>query len=200
MKKLLLFTILFITTITFAQKRKDKEGNIKNLKGITAYNLIFTYDNLKVDKFETEEEFLKDKMDKREAKEAGKGEAFKKSWLADRKNRYEPKFIESFNKRFDKKQVKVGKNLENAKYTMQVKTTWIYPGYNVGVIRQNAKINATISVYETANPENILFVTDYLKVPGQGAMGYDFNSGYRISESYAKLSKELAKYISKKAL
>ena len=38
------------------------------------------------------------------------------------------------------------------------------------------------------------------KVPGQGGFGADFDSGYRLQESYAKLGKTLAKYIDKKAL
>ncbi|WP_106790956.1 hypothetical protein [Aquimarina sp. Aq78] len=199
MKKLLLLTLLMTVTLAFSQKRKDQEGSIKNLKGITAYNLVFDYENLKVDKFDTEEEFLKNKMDKREAKEAGKGERFKKSWFADRENLYEPKYIESFNKRFDGGAVKVEKNLDGATHTMKVKTTWIYPGYNVGVMKQPSKVNATIIIYETGNPDKIIFSTKYFKVPGSNFYGADYNSGYRIAESYAKLAKEMAKYILKKA-
>jgi hypothetical protein len=48
----------------------------------------------------------------------------KKSWFADREDRYEPKFIESFNKR--EPSIQVGKN-NGAPYVMTVKTTWIYP-------------------------------------------------------------------------
>jgi len=201
MKKLVLVTILAITTVSFAQKRKDKEGNIKNLKGIVEYNLLFDYDNIKVDKFENEEEFLKDKMGKRDEKfpGEGKGEAFKKSWFADREGRYEPKFIESFNKRFDNGAVKVDKGLESAKHTMKIKTTWIAPGFNVGVMRRPSLVNTIITVYETANPSTILYAAEFLNAPGNGAAGYDFNSGYRISESYAKLAKTLAKHIIKKA-
>ncbi|WP_378187616.1 hypothetical protein ACE939_04610 [Aquimarina sp. W85] len=199
MKKIAILVLVLTTTIVSAQKRKDKEGDIKNLKGISAYNLVFDYENLKVDKFDTEEEFLKDKMDKREKKEAGKGTEFKENWFADRENRYEPKFIESFNKRFDAKEMKADKNLTEATHTMKIKTTWIYPGYNVGVMRQPAKLNATISVYANDNPDKILYKADYIKALGNGAMGYDFNSGYRISESYAKLAKTLAFHIKKKA-
>ena len=68
MKKLLAIAIVMATTISFAQKRKDKEGSIKNLKGITEYTLVFDYENLTVHKFKTEEEFLEDKMKKREEK------------------------------------------------------------------------------------------------------------------------------------
>ena len=199
MKRLLLLVLILTSIKTFSQKKL--EGSIKNLKGISEYNLVFDYEGLKVHKFKTEEDFLKDKMEKREAKHpgAGKGERFKKSWFADRENLYEPKFIESFNKRFDKQQVKVDKGLDNAKHTMKVKTTWIYPGYNVGVMKQPSKVNATIIVYETENPDNILCSVAYKHMLGRTFGGGDFNSGIRIAESYAKLAKEMAKYIIKKA-
>ncbi|MDH7446758.1 hypothetical protein [Aquimarina sp. 2201CG14-23] len=199
MKKLLLVAVLMATSITFAQKAT--EGKIKNLKGISEYNLVFDYENVKVHKFDTEEEFLKDKMDKREKKHPGegRGEKFKKSWFADRENLYEPKFIESFNKRFDNQSVKADKGLESAKHTMLVKTTWIYPGYNIGIQKSPSKVTATIKVYETANPDNVLYSGVFKNQPGATFGGGDFNSGIRIAESYAKLAKSVAKYIIKKA-
>jgi hypothetical protein len=197
MKKLVL-SVLFVSSMMTAQNMKVLSGDFKNLKDITEYNLTFDYSNLKVDNFDTEEAFLKDKMKKREEK--GTDDDFKKSWFTDRENRYEPKFIESFNKRFDNGEIKANKDLITAKYTINAKTTWIYPGYNVGVWRQNAKINAIITIFETVNPSNVLASIQYENVPGNGAMGYDYNSGYRISESYAKLAKEFAANIKKKAM
>lgn len=41
-----------------------------------------------------------------------------------------------------------------------------------------------------SNPSNVLLSASYEKIHGDGAMGYDFNSGYRISEGYAKLAKK----------
>jgi len=189
-----MFILLLFCGIAMAQKKKVTSGDFKNLKGISEYNLVFDYTNLKVDKFETEEEFLADKMKKREEK--GTDEDFKKSWFSDREERYEPKFIESFNKRFEG-EVKADKKLTSAKYTATVKTTWIYPGYNVGVMRQPSKLNATITVTENGNPGNVVISVDYEKVLGNGAAGFDYNSGYRISEAYAKLAKEFAAEIKK---
>lgn len=197
MKNLILFVFLFVSSFCFSQQTKWLSGNFKNLKDISDFNLTFDYSNLKVDKFETEEEFLADKMQKREEK--GTAEIFKEGWFADRENRYEPKFEESFNKRFKKGSKKVEKNSLTAKYTINVKTTWIYPGYNVGVVRQASKINATITVFENSNPDNVLLSIIYFKVLGNGAMGFDYNSGYRISEAYAKLAKEFASNVKKKA-
>lgn len=196
-KQLTLVFAVLIAATTFAQKAKVLEGDFKDLKGITEYNLVFDYSDLEIPKYDNEEEFLKDKMAKREEKEAGSGEKFKKSWYSDREERYEPKFIESFNKRYDEFQV--GKNMANAEYTMKIHTTLLYAGYNVGVMRQPSKVDAIITVYKANDPADVLFAVKYRKAEGNGAMGYDFDSGYRISESYAKLAKTLAKTINKKA-
>lgn len=198
MKKITLIALLFVSTMAMAQKMKIVSGDFKNLKGISEFNLVFDYEGLTVDKFNTEEDFLKDKMGKRDDKE-GKAEEFKKNWFEDRENRYEPKFIESFNKRFDNGEVKVGKGLSTAKYTIKVKTIWIHPGYNVGISRSSSKLTTTLYVYETANPSNNVLTVDYDKANGEGAAGYDFNSGYRISEAYAKLAKTFAADLKKKS-
>ena len=83
---------------------------------------------------------------------------------------------------------------------MKIHSNKIYAGYNVGVVRKNAEIDVTISVYETSNPGNVLFSGKFYKVQGYGAMGYDYNSGYRISECYAKAAKSFAGFLKKKAL
>jgi hypothetical protein len=183
-----------------AQKIKIVSGNFANLKGISEYNLTFDYANLRVDK-SSEEEFLADRMKKREGN--GKDLEFKKNWFADRENRYEPKFIKSFNTRFKKGTMKADKNLNTAKYTMSIKTTSIHPGFNVGIMHNGALLNMMVTVFETTNPANILLVAQYERVGGKGSftpIGFlDYNSGYRISEGYAKLAKSLVSKIKKGA-
>ncbi|RMA65746.1 hypothetical protein [Ulvibacter antarcticus] len=197
-RTLLLLAVLLSTSIMVAQKVKVTDGSFKNLKDITAFNLEFDYSDVMIPKYDSEEEFLKDKMEKRDEKEAGTGDKFKESWFADREDRYEPKFIESFNKRWKNDERKVGMDI-GADYTMKIHTTLMWAGYNVGIVRKNSKVEATVSVYETANPSNILWSANYTKVEGGGAGGYDFDSGYRISEAYAKLAKEVTANIRKKA-
>jgi len=193
-----LFVVFFCTTLMLAQKVEVTEGNFKNLKGISAYNLEFDYTGVMIPKYDSEEEFLKDKMAKREEKEPGSGARFKESWFSDREKRYEPKYIESFNKRFKNGEIKVGKDI-GSEYTMKIHTTLLWPGYNVGVWRSNSKLEATVSVYKSGDPSQVLWSANYTKIEGLGAMGYDFDSGYRISEAYAKLAKEVAANIRKKA-
>lgn len=198
-KQISLLVMLFCTVFIFAQKSKVQEGDWKNLKGIAKYNLVFDYSNVEIPKYDSEEEFLKDKMAKRDEKEPGSGERFKESWFSDREKYYEPKFAESFNKRFDDGEIKVARDFDSADYTMKIHTVFMYPGYNVGMARQNSKIDTVISVFKNDAPDKVLFSVKYTKAEGKIAFGMDFNSGQRIAEAYAKLAKTLASDISKKA-
>jgi len=199
MKKVILLVTLFIATISYGQKMKVSEGSIKNLKGITQYDLEFDYSDMQIPKYKSEEDFLADKVKGKEKKAKGSGERWKKKWFNNRKERYVPMFIESFNKRFKKGNVKVEKDLDDAKYVMKIHTTWMYAGYNVGIVRHNAEINVEVTVYEKVNPSNVLLKGTYKKVPGNGAFGNDYDEGFRISHCYAKLAKNIAIYILKKA-
>ncbi|MEO8933243.1 MAG: hypothetical protein ABI295_02965 [Xanthomarina sp.] len=193
MNKLLLYTLLISTSVVFSQKAQVKKGDWTKLKGITEYNLEFDYSNLEIPKFDSEEAFLKDKMDKRDEKDPDAGEKFKESWFSDRENYYEPRFIETFNARYKDGLVKVDRDLGSAEYTMKVHTTLMYPGYNVGVVRQNSKIEVTLSVYKNDSPEDIIFSVDYTKIQGEGHGGFDFNSGQRIADAYIIFARKLVK-------
>lgn len=189
----LLFALLFSTTIMFSQKANVTKGDWSDLKGITEFNLEFDYSDLEIPKYDSEEAFLEDKIAKREEKEPGTGEKFRESWFSDRENYYEPRFIETFNDRYKDGLVKVDRDLGNAEYTMKVHTTFIYPGYNVGVVRKNSKLEVTLSVYKNDSPDDVIFEVDYTKIEGAGNGGYDFNSGQRIADAYIIFARRLTK-------
>jgi len=193
----LLFALLFSTTIVFSQKANVTKGDWSDLKGITEFNLEFDYSDLEIPKYDSEEAFLEDKIAKREEKEPGTGEKFRESWFSDRENYYEPRFIETFNDRYKDGLVKVDRDLGNAEYTMKVHTTFIYPGYNVGVVRKNSKLEVTLSVYKNDNPDDVIFEVDYTKIEGAGNGGYDFNSGQRIADAYIIFARALTKHMYK---
>jgi hypothetical protein len=59
------------------------------------------------------------------------------------------------------------------------------------MMRENAYINVEIAFRKTADGEEVA-VMSVEKCPGLGAMGYDFDTSFRIAEAYAKLGKSLA--------
>lgn len=140
-------------------------------------------------KYKTEQEYVTAKTAEYNKKEAGKGDSWAKSWANDKESRFEPKFIELFTKESG---MTVSKD---AKYTLIFKTTSIEPGYNIGISRKNAEIDAEVWIVETANKDNKLATFTINNVPGGTAFGYDFDTGLRISEAYANSGKKLGKYL-----
>jgi hypothetical protein len=189
MKKTLLLLLLLIAVKVSTQRFETLSGEFKNLKGITEYNVIFDYSKIVVNGYETEAEYLEDKMKKRE-KVAGKAEKFKEEWYANRKNMYEPAFINYFNKSFKNGEIKVSENV-SAKYIMEITTTWVYPGYDAGTATEPAKISAIVTIKETANPNNVLLSIVFDKSIG---LKHDIGNtlGDRISWAYEKIAKSLA--------
>src|SRR5690606_7735782 len=108
------------------------------------------------------------------------------------KDRFEPQFRELFSKHAG-----VTTADDNATYTLIFKTTRTEPGWNVGVMRQSAFIDAEAWFVETENPSNVIAKVSIKNAPGRDAMGYDFETGARIQEAYAKSGKELGKFLVK---
>lgn len=199
MKKVLvtMFMALAIAFAGVAQKITLKSGNLSFLKSQKEIKVVFDYSNLGVGNFESENDYIAKKVDEYNAKEAGKGDKWKESWFADRDARYKPKFYELANKYLEPKGLKLADEAASG-YTMELHTVFIEPGFNVGVMRRPAFINVTVTFKDASGAS--LAVIDLMNCPGQDAMGFDYDTGWRISEAYAKLGKSLAGYMIKNGL
>ncbi len=89
---------------------------------------------------------------------------------------------------------------KDAKYTLVLKTKRTEPGYNAGVWRRNAEIDADAVLVETTDKGKELAVVSIERSPGRQAWGGDYDTGVRIAEAYAKAGKELANFMAKKGL
>lgn len=177
-----------------AQKIKVLSGSIDKLKGVENINLEYDYSKMGVGKFATEAEYLEKKKADYNAKEAGKGDEWEKSWVADRKNRFEPQFEELFGKFSGM----TAGNIPEAKYTLIFKTTFTEPGFNIYVTRKNAEIDGEAIIVETANREKVVARLSVLNNPGRTFGGNDYDTGTRIQEAYAMAGKGLGKYLKSK--
>lgn len=184
-----------ISASAIAQKIKLIEGDLSPLKGETSVITEFTYDNMSVGKYDKEADYVAKKTEEYNKKEAGRGDSWAKSWVNDRTASFEPKFNQLFEKASE---MAVTKNAKSAKYTIIFKTNSTEPGYNVGIMRGNAYINAEAWIVETAGKKVIAKIS-VLKVPGRTFGGYDFDTGGRIAECYADAGKSLGKFIKKKS-
>jgi hypothetical protein len=175
-----------------AQHIKLLEGNLDPLKNESKINVEFTYDNMRVGKFDKEEDYINDKKGDYNKKEPGKGDTWAKNWVGDRKYRFEPKFNELFEK-YSEKTINA-----NAKYTLIFHTDFTEPGYNIAITRKSAQINGEAWVVETANKNNVIAKIRVEKSPGKAFWsGNDYDTGDRIAEAYATAGKGVGKFIKK---
>jgi hypothetical protein len=180
-----------------AQKIVLKSGDLSFLKGQKEIKIQYDYSDLRVGK-KSESDYVNEKVEAKNKKEPGTGEKFKENWLNDRPSRYQPKFEELFNKNMGEYGI-VGKtDASGAKITMIVHTTNIEPGFNIGITRQNAYTDYVITFKDADSKELAVITID--NSPGGTFGGYDFDSGARVGEAYAKCGKSLAGFLIKKGL
>lgn len=194
MKKFLLLSIFTVISFcVFSQKIKLESGSLNFLKEETSIAATFTYNDMKVGK-KTEADYVNEKVEKYNKSNPGKGDTWHKAWLNDRPERFEPKFIELFNKHMNEKN---GATInENANYTVIINTYHTEPGFNVGVVRKNAEVSLKCLFINNTTNEEIALVT-IEKASANNFWGDDFDTGYRIQETYAKAGRQLAKFFIK---
>lgn len=192
-KMTLLMMFVGMASMGFSQKIIKSEGDLGFLKSEKTLNLEYDYSNMGVGKFKSEEDYVNSKVKEYNEKEAGKGDQWKESWEGSRDRVYHPKFEELFNKYSG---LTASRNNENANYTLIVKTVFTEPGFNVGVASKPAAVSFEYIFVDSATKKVVAKYTQ-ANVPGAQAMGYDFDTSTRISESYAKAGKMLGGFIVK---
>lgn len=184
-----------ITTLSFAQSIVLTSGSIDFIKDQKIIDFSFSYEEMLVGKL-TENEYVNKKISDYNKKEEGKGEQWKEAWYGDRKERFEPKFLELFDKYMSEVDVEAG--TEGAQYRIEINTDFTEPGWNVGVMRQNASIDLSCKVKNIETGEQVASIK-IRNASANNFWGTDFTSGYRVQETYAKAGRELAKFFIKKA-
>ena len=103
----------------------------------------------------------------------------------------------------------VKRGLDNAKYTIRIKVTYMDPGYSMGVSASDAWLSAIIEVVETGSDNVSSSLTmDQIKgasaaksIPGMAVVaaieGMTFEK--RLGESFEKMGKSLYAKVLKKA-
>lgn len=201
MKKLTTILIIsfFFSAAVFGQKIKVLKGDVTTFKGKDVVNIEYDYSNMSVGKFKNEEDYVAKKVKEYNEDEPGRGDKWAQAWVDDRGNRFEPKFEELFNKYASGKTGGVAlEKFGDNEYTLTFKTTFTEPGFNIGVMKKPASINGELILTDSDGKE--LVKMGAYGCPGSQFGGFDFDSGTRIAESYAKCAKSLASYIVKKGL
>ena len=192
MKKILCLVFICLTTSISAQTIKLVSGQLDFLKSENYVDIKFTYENMRVGKM-TEEEYVAKKMADYE-KSGKEPEKWRSMWLGDREKTYQPKFIELFDKRMEPLKVKIS---SEGKYLLHIQTSFIEPGFNIGITRKNASVDFTATFIDKATGNEVAKIT-VLKSSANDFLGTDFDAAYRIGECYAKGGRELGAFIVKK--
>ena len=198
MKRISFFMVVFLTMVTsaYSQKIKVTSGSLDFLNSVDAFNVEYVYDPAMVVGKMTEQDYIEKKVSEYNAKEAGRGDKWLVSWVADRENRFQPKFKELFNKYAAEKNAPVIDTASNKEYKLIVNTYFTEPGFNVGVMRKNAAISIKAK-FVNSNNEEVATMT-IINASANNFWGTDFDSGYRLQETYAVAGRELAKFLYKK--
>lgn len=178
-----------------AQKIKLVSGKLGFLASEKAVTIEYDYSNMGVGKFKNEEDYIDKKTAEYNEKEAGKGDQWAQAWKNDRATRFEPKFEELLNKNVAGFGPIFGKS-QKSDVVMKVKTTFTEPGYNIAISSRPAMINLEITFSKGGEDKAKITL---IGAPGTTFGGYDFDTGVRISEAYAKAGKSLGGFIVKTA-
>ncbi len=170
--KLMLFAfILFMNTpLVLAQHIKIDEKIFSFLEDADVINVLFTFEDLMIDGDLTESEFLI-KMNNKITKLASIEEAniWKKSYENHKDSIWGNAFLKMFNKRntsFKNSPIFVTNN-QNTKYTMKANATWMYYGYDAGIVDRPAKVTLHITFYENNEPSKIIAETTISRAEGK---------------------------------
>jgi hypothetical protein len=193
MKNVFALVLVSLCTSVVAQKIKLTEGDLGPLKGQTSIKTEFKYD-MSVGKFDKEDDYIAQKKKELNEKEADRGDSWEKNWKADRQDRFEPQFRELFSKHSEMSTVG-----DNAKYTLIFKTVHTEPGFNVHVMSKPAYIDAEAWIVEAQNPTKVIAKITITKALGRDVFGFDYETGLRLQEAYAKAGKELGGFVRKNA-
>ncbi|MDX6181058.1 hypothetical protein SGQ44_02750 [Flavobacterium sp. Fl-77] len=199
MKKLVV-ALLFISGVSFAQNVEVVKGNFDFLKDQKEINVEFDYSNFTLLKEKkTEAQYVEERTADLNEKSKGNGNIWSKKWAGSRESIWNPKFLELVNIVLvkEKKDVSFQEGLKTP-YTLIVQTVWIYPGWDVAMMKQPAKVTTNLKFVETANKSNVLLEISSENAPGD-QWGSNFSNESRIGEGYAKTGKSLAKLLLKKA-
>ncbi|WET00546.1 hypothetical protein [Flavobacterium sp. YJ01] len=198
MKKLII-ACFFISGAIFAQDMNVVQGNFDFLKDQKEVNVSFDYSDFTMMKEKMPEaQYVQEHKADLDKKAKGNGNIWEKKWIAAREQIWTPKFLEIANTVLtkEKKDLNFQEGLKTP-YTLIVKTVWLFPGWDAGIMKQPAKVTTNLKFVDSSNKSNVLLEITSDEAPGD-QWGSNFSNESRLGEGYAKTAKSMSKLIIKK--
>lgn len=201
MKNAIFLMLLSIGLFSFHNAKAQvyvKKGDLKALlSDQSTIGVRFTYNNMSVGKFGSEENYVLQKVNRYDNMKLGRGKIWHKAWINDRFCHFQPEFLHWLTKRTAKTQLQFLDNTDETKYTMVVNTDYVDLGFNALIIRKRAQIHTTIKIVETATNKEVAV----LKVAAQSPRfiySYDeIFSKIRVGQAYKEAGKKIGKYLAR---
>ncbi|MBQ4822467.1 hypothetical protein [Aquimarina sp. MMG016] len=180
-------TLLFISSISFAQRIKIDKKQLAFLKEETKIGVLLTFpedfvmDGSRIR--ETDFLFIKEETWNERIPPDG-GRKWLEAYETSKKEDWVNAFVTAFNETIAKhSNLRFTPNTVNTNYTIIVEADWIYMGYNGGIIAQRAKLVTTLRFVKSQNIEDELYSTTTPVIRGGIGEGV-FNDLCRVKESY----------------
>ncbi|TDW50130.1 hypothetical protein EV144_102565 [Flavobacterium sp. 270] len=199
MKKLVL-ALLLVSAAVSAQDMEVKSGDFAFLKDQKEVNVVFDYSNFTMMKEKkSEAQYVQERKAELDQKAKGNGSIWEKKWIAAKEQIWTPKFLEIANIVLTKehKDLSFQENLKTP-YTLIVQTVWVYPGWDAGIMKQQAKVTTNLKFVDSADKSKVLLEITSEEAPGD-QWGNNYSNESRIGEGFAKTAKSMSKLIAKKA-
>lgn len=189
--------------VAYSQKIKLVSGDFAALKDQTEVNVELLFDDKVLIQAEnlSEAQYLENRKKDVLNNPKKTNEDWTK-WINEWNDFKETKYLAKFLKGINHKSKNiVFKNNIRSKYTLKVKTIWVYAGWSGGFVMQPAKLTSEITMVETDHPQNVVFKVDSPMIEGVG-ISENPNSEYimeygRISVAYEKTGRLLWKAMAK---
>ena len=185
--------LLFFSIHAHAQEVYLTRGVLSILKGETSINIELTYDKMLIGGFGKEAAYIKKRTAELNTKEPGSGDNWAIKWELDKKTLFVEKFVLGFTK-----QNKMTIN-KDAKYTLIFDTRALEPGYQIGISKQNAGVDGSVTIVETANREKKLAVLSVQRAEDSKWRGAAFDAASRIGDAYYLDGQKVGKFIEKES-
>ncbi len=193
---LFLFIFICISMNLKGQEIRLRSGDLQPLKKEKKINLSYSFDKLVIGELKSEAEYIAKKIKEHNDAEPGKGDKWLSEWHDNKVLLFERSFELSLNKMLKKHGVLAEKNGQSAKYTMNINTIFIEPGWSGWAFaHKNSEIDLEVTIYATQDKEKTI---GKISIHSLGAADdHSSTSGIRISSAYAAAGKILGKYFHK---
>ena len=187
----IIIALLFTSITIQAQDVNMMKGSLAFLKDEKTINVEFTYEKMSVGDFGKEADYIKNRKQEMNTKEAGTGDAWAIKWEEDKQKRYEPKFILGYT---NLSGMTISKD---AKYTLIFNTKALEQGYSIGISKRNAGIDGTVTIVASADRTKKLAMLSVERPEENKFRGAAFDAGSRIADAYYLSGQKIGKFIKK---